>query len=178
VIALTGGRAAYINLLLEALGTMGPAIDPVAALAALFAPEGRLTARCRESYEFRLHRARGYGALKAILGVLAADEPLNLTEISHHLRRTPGSTKDYLSWLEDVDLVTFQGKRYAYDDPLLRLFVRLYAQPVPPTDDVIVREVGMYAKARLPMVREHAGVAAAPGDTSGPGPGSGIIEID
>ena len=50
---------------------MGPAIDPVAALAALFAPDGRLTARCRESYEFRLHRARGYGALKAILGVLA-----------------------------------------------------------------------------------------------------------
>ena len=90
VIALTGGRAAYINLLLEALGTMGPAIDPVAALAALFAPEGRLTARCRESYEFRLHRARGYGALKAILGVLASDEPLNLTEISHHLHRTPG----------------------------------------------------------------------------------------
>ena len=178
VIALTAGRAAYINLLLEALGTMGPAIDPVAALAALFAPEGRLTARCRESYEFRLHRARGYGALKAILGVLAADEPLNLTEISHHLHRTPGSTKDYLSWLEDVDLVTFQGKRYAFDDPLLRLFVRLYAQPVPPTDDVIVREVGAYAKARLPMPREHATVAAAPSDGSGAGPTSGIIEID
>jgi len=178
VIALTGGRAAYINVLLEALGTLGPAIDPVAALAALFAPEGRLTARCRESYEFRLHRARGYGALKAILGVLASDEPLNLTEISHHLHRTPGSTKDYLSWLEDVDLVTFQGKRYAYDDPLLRLFVRLYAQPVPPSDDVIVREVGAYAKSRLPMAREHATVAAAPSEGSGGGPGSGIIEID
>ncbi|HKW02434.1 MAG TPA: hypothetical protein VJN96_21600 [Vicinamibacterales bacterium] len=178
VIALTGGRAAYINLLLEALGTMGPAIDPVAALAALFAPEGRLTARCRESYEFRLHRARGYGALKAILGVLAADEPLNLTEISHHLHRTPGSTKDYLSWLEDVDLVTFQGKRYAYDDPLLRLFVRLYAQPVPPNDDVIVREVGTYAKSRLPMMREHAAVAVSPGEGSGGGTASGIIEID
>ena len=176
VIALTGGRAAYINLLLEALGTMGPAIDPVAALAALFAPEGRLTARCRESYEFRLHRARGYGALKAILGVLSVDEPLNLTEISHHLHRTPGSTKDYLSWLEDVDLVTFQGKRYAFDDPLLRLFVRLYAQPVPPTDDVMVREVGSYAKARLPMVREPAAVAVAPSE--GSGPASGIIEID
>jgi len=178
VIALTAGRAAYINLLLEALGTMGPAIDPVAALAALFAPEGRLTARCRESYEFRLHRARGYGALKAILGVLSVDEPLNLTEISHHLHRTPGSTKDYLSWLEDVDLVTFQGKRYAFEDPLLRLFVRLYAQPVPPSDDVIVREVGNYAKARLPMTREHAAVAVAPSESLGAGPASGIIEID
>ena len=44
-------------------------------------PTATLTARCRECYEFRLHRARGYGALKAILGVLAEAEPLNLTEI-------------------------------------------------------------------------------------------------
>jgi hypothetical protein len=56
--------------------------------------------------------------------------------------------------------------------------VRLYAQPVPPSDDVIVREVGAYAKARLPMAREHAAVAAAPAEASGGGPGSGIIEID
>src|SRR6185295_12922001 len=79
---------------LETLVAMGYAADPVAALAALCSPDGRLTARARESYEFRLHRARGYGALKAILGVLAADEPLNLTEISQRLHRTPGSTKD------------------------------------------------------------------------------------
>ncbi len=179
VVALSGGRAAYANLLLEALGSLGPAIDPVAALAALFAPDGRLTARCRESFELRLQRARGYGALKAILGVLAGDEPLNLTEISHHLHRTPGSTKDYLSWLEDVDLVTFQGKRYAFDDPLLRLFVRLYGQPMPPSDDVIVREVGGYAKARLPLVRETVSVASSPGsDSEVDEHASGIIEID
>jgi hypothetical protein len=179
MVALTGGRAAYINLLLEALGAMGPAIDPVAALAALFAPDGRLTARCRESYEYRLQRARGYGALKAILGVLAVDEPLNLTEISHHLHRTPGSTKDYLSWLEDVDLVTFQGKRYAFEDPVLRLFVRLYGQPVPPSDDVIVREVGAYAKGRLPSMREAVAVAAgSASDPQSDAHGTGIIEID
>ena len=40
-------------------------------------------------YELRLHRARGYGALKAILEVLAEEEPLTLTEISLRLRRTP-----------------------------------------------------------------------------------------
>ena len=60
---------------------------------------------CRFCYELRLHRARGYGALKAILEVLAEEEPLTLTEIAQRLRRTPGSTKDYLSWLEDVDLI-------------------------------------------------------------------------
>src|SRR5690606_40041424 len=103
---------------------VGPATDPVAALAASIAPDGVLTARLRECYELRLHRARGYGALKAILSVLSEVEPLNLTEVSQRLKRTPGSTKDYLSWLEDVDLVTMRGKRYAFTDPVLRLYVR------------------------------------------------------
>jgi len=180
--ALAGGRVGPVMLLLEALVAMGFATDPVAALAALAAPDGRLTARCRESYEFRLHRARGYGALKAILGVLAADEPLNLTDISHRLHRTPGSTKDYLSWLEDVDLVTSRGKRYAFEDPLLRLYVRLYGRPVPPTDDEIVREVTAYAAGRLPRAAEAtAGVLAAPLPeplSADADRASGIIEID
>ena len=72
---------------------------------ALLAPDGRLARQCDFSYELRLHRARGYGALKAILEILGDEEGLTLTEISHRLQRTPGSTKDYLSWLEDVDLV-------------------------------------------------------------------------
>src|SRR5688500_7369760 len=121
--------------MLAGLSSLSMATDPVAALAAALAPDGALTARCRESYELRLHRARGYGALKAILGVLADAEPLNLTEISHQLRRTPGSTKDYLSWLEDVDLITVRSKRYSFTDPLLRVYVRLYGQPVPANDD-------------------------------------------
>jgi len=37
--------------------------DAVSALAALLAPGGTLCAACRFSYELRLHRARGYGAL-------------------------------------------------------------------------------------------------------------------
>jgi hypothetical protein len=142
-----------------------------------------LTARCRESYEFRLHRARGYGALKAILGILAANEPQNLTEISHHLRRTPGSTKDYLSWLEDVDLVTCRSKRYSYEDPLLRLYVRLYGRPVPPTDDEIVREVQAYAQSRLAQMpprppAEPAAVSFERFAESQARRDSGIVEID
>ena len=81
------------------------AADPVSALTALLSPAGTIATACRFSYELRLHRARGYGALKAILDVLAEEEPLTLTEIALRLRRTPGSTKDYLSWLEDVDLI-------------------------------------------------------------------------
>lgn len=190
VVALSGGAPAAAHILLAGLSSMGPATDPVAALAAAIAPDGPLTARCRECYELRLHRARGYGALKAILGVLADTEPLNLTEISQRLSRTPGSTKDYLSWLEDVDLVAMRGKRYAFTDPLLRLYVRLYARPVPPSDDEIVREVGAYARARLlqgPSVAgapaDHGTVQPATATVQGSAasalpPRSGIIEID
>ena len=88
-------------------------LDHEGARIALMAPDGALNHSCRFCYELRLHRARGYGALKAILDVLAAEESLTLTEISVRLRRTPGSTKDYLSWLEDVDLVTSRQKRYS-----------------------------------------------------------------
>ena len=101
-------------------------------------PEGLrapLERACRYSYELRLHRARGYGALKAILDILAVEEPLTLTEISIRLKRTPGSTKDYLSWLEDVDLVASKQKRYSFTDPLLRLWVSLHCRPVPPSVD-------------------------------------------
>jgi hypothetical protein len=168
--ALSAGRAAYATILLDGMAAIGPSADPVATMAALFAPDGRLTARCRESYELRLHRARGYGALKAILGILADTEPLTLTEISQRLRRTPGSTKDYLSWLEDVDLITARSKRYTLDDPVVRLYVRLYGRPVPPTDSDIVREVHSFAQQRiLPYLGAPVAVERR---------ASGIVEID
>ena len=177
VAALTGGRASYVHALLTALTQMGAASDPVGALASLCAPDGRITALCHHCYEFRLQRARGYGALKAILGVLAELEPLNLTEIAQRLKRTPGSTKDYLSWLEDVDLITSQRKRYSFDDPLLRLHVRLYGRPIPPTDDDLVREIQAFAQSRLPrgldLPAEPVMAASEPATRDG-----GIIDID
>ena len=149
------------------------------ALTALLAPNGALTHRCRFCYELRLHRARGYGALKAILDILAEEEALTLTEISHRLRRTPGSTKDYLSWLEDVDLVVSRQKRYSFTDPLLRLWVRLHCHPVEPTEEDVVREVQNYAMARVPPRESvpalaYAGVEASPEERKS----WGIIEID
>jgi len=177
VAALTGGRASYVQALLGALTQMGSASDPVAALAALCAPDGRITSLCHHCYEFRLQRARGYGALKAILAVLADVEPLNLTEIAQRLHRTPGSTKDYLSWLEDVDLIVSHRKRYSFDDPLLRIHVRLYGRPMPPTDDDLVREIHAYAQSRLPRslepLSEHAMAAAEPAARD-----ASIIDID
>lgn len=180
--ALADGRPSYVRVFADELALLrqqgGPA-DAVGALASLLAPGGRLAQLCGFCYELRLHRARGYGALKAILEILGDEEGLTLTELSHRLTRTPGSTKDYLSWLEDVDLVTARQKRYSFTDPLLRVWVRLYCRPVPPTEDDVAREVHRYALPRLPQPtapppqptkQEHALAMASAG--------SGIIEID
>ena len=177
---LADGRPAYARLIAEtasALSARGGA-DPVSALAALIAPGGQLTAACKHSYELRLHRARGYGALKAILEVLAESEPLTLTEIALRLRRTPGSTKDYLSWLEDVDLIVSRQKRYSFADPMLRLWVRLHCRPAPPTDEDVAKEVHSYVMTRLPQAEPALALA---GSTPGSGDRDkswGIIEID
>src|SRR4051812_26140568 len=185
--ALTDGRPVYVRALADELATMrehgGPGSDDaISALAALLSTDGRLARQCSFSYELRLHRARGYGALKAILEILGEQEGLTLTEISQRLQRTPGSTKDYLSWLEDVDLVTSRQKRYTFTDPLLRVWVRLHCRPCAPTDDDLAREVHHYALPRLPQSAAPAppkqgppepAFAMAGGPTS-----SGIIEID
>jgi hypothetical protein len=174
--ALADGRAAYVRAIGEATAAMSErGGDPISALTALLTSDGALTAWCGYRYELRLHRARGYGALKAILEILAADEPLTLTQIAQRLRRTPGSTKDYLSWLEDVDLVVSRQKRYSFADPLLRLWVRLHCRPVPPNVDEVAREVQHYALARLPQAEPSMAMAGAAGGDRKPW---GIIEID
>jgi hypothetical protein len=173
VYALSDGRVGYAQAIGEALSRMVEAQgvgDPVSALTLLLSPDGRLAASCASCYELRLHRARGYGALKAILEILAQEEPLTLTEVAQRLRRTPGSTKDYLSWLEDVDLIVSQRKRYSFSDPLLRVWVRLYCRPSCPSDEEVAREVQSYALARLPRP-EPAMVVAGGGE-------SGLVEDD
>jgi len=183
--SLGDGRPSYVRALADELSMMrehgGPGSgDAISALAALLAPDGRLAKQCGFCYELRLHRARGYGALKAILEILAEEEGLTLTEISHRLQRTPGSTKDYLSWLEDVDLVTSRQKRYSFSDPLLRVWVRLHCRPSAPTEDDLAREVHRYALPRLPQASEPPPPApqTEPAFAMAGGPSSGIIEID
>ncbi len=177
--ALADGRPAYVRALADELAAMGGhgGSDVVSALAALLATEGRLAKQCGFCYELRLHRARGYGALKAILEILADEEGLTLTEISQRLQRTPGSTKDYLSWLEDVDLVTAQQKHYSFTDPLLRLWVRLHCRASQPTEDDLAREVHRYALPRLPHPAPPP-PAPEPAFAMVSAGGSGIIEID
>ena len=180
--ALGDSRPAYVRALGDELAIMrdhgGPGgSDAISALAALMATDGRLARLCHFSYELRLHRARGYGALKAILDILAEDEGLTLTEISQRLQRTPGSTKDYLSWLEDVDLVTSRQKRYSFSDPLVRVWVRLHCRASAPTEDDLAREIHRYALPRLPQQAEPP-PATEPAYAMVSAGNSGIIEID
>jgi hypothetical protein len=183
VYTLSDGRVGYAQAIGEALSSMVDAQgvgDPVSALTSLLSADGRLATICASCYELRLHRARGYGALKAILEILAHEEPLTLTEVAQRLRRTPGSTKDYLSWLEDVDLIVSQRKRYSFSDPLLRLWVRLYCRTSGPSEEDVAREVQSYALSRLPQV-EPAMVIAGVNEsdvTEDDRKPWGIIEID
>jgi hypothetical protein len=179
--ALTGGRIGYVQAVVRAMSGLAGSggADPISALSALLAPGGRLNVCCRFSYELRLHRARGYGALKAILDVLAEEEPLTLTAVAQRIQRTPGSTKDYLSWLEDVDLVHVCEKKYRFGDPLVRLWARLYGRPCPPEEDDLAREVHRFAMERLapPVPRVGEAPVAAPPPVAR-GRSWGIIEFD
>ena len=184
---LADGQPIYVRAIADELTAMREqgGADAMSALVALMAPEGRLCQACGYAYELRLHRARGYGALKAILEILAEEEGLTLTEISLRLQRTPGSTKDYLSWLEDVDLVTARQKRYSFTDPLLRLWVRLHCRATAPTEEDLADEIHRYALPRLPQAEPAPALAMV---TAGTGAATavaedekkpwGIIEID
>ncbi len=185
VLSLADGRPSYVRALSDELAALrdhgGPGGgDAISALVALMAVDARLSRQCTFCYELRLHRARGYGALKAILEILGEEEGLTLTEISHRLQRTPGSTKDYLSWLEDVDLVISRQKRYSFTDPLLRVWVRLHCRASAPTEDDLAREIHRYALPRLPQPADAPPPApqTEPAFAMAGGPSSGIIEID
>lgn len=176
VLALTGGRLGYGVLVSEALrqARRHGLADPVGALTEQMLSGSSLERRLRLSYEVRLQRARGYGALRAILDVLAEQQPLTLTQIAQRLHRTPGSTKDYLSWMLDVDLLTVERKRYTVTDPLLRLWVRLNNGADSPSDAQVARETQRYAGDRLAALPDLPVAAARPAAS----PSGGIIEID
>jgi hypothetical protein len=144
------------------------------ALASEIAPRGHLEAECRATFGELLHRARGYGACKAVLHVLAAEEQLTLSEIARRLKRTAGSTRDYLRWLEEVELIRARDKRYALVDPILRLWLRLYGRGNPPTEPEIRNEVVSY----IQRIRPERTVSSAKKEAPAPRKDEELIEID
>jgi hypothetical protein len=141
LVAATGGLPAHLQPLLLRM-VDGESLDQ--ALACELSAGGHVDAECRASLGELLHRARGYGACKAVLHVLAAEESLTLSEIARRLKRTAGSTRDYLRWLEEVELIRVRDKRFTFVDPVLRLWLRLYGRGRPPTEEEIDNEVASY----------------------------------
>ena len=134
---------------------------------------------CGWCYELRLHRARGYGALKAILGILAEDEPLTLTEIAQRLQRTPGLDEGLPLVARGRGSRQRAAKRY-------RSTIRCCGSGCGSTagrcrrrDDEIVREVHRVRARRgcrrrsQPLALRPAGAEATTSDKTW-----GIIEID
>ena len=80
--------------------------------------------------------------------------------------------------------MTSRQKRYAFTDPLLRVWVRLHCRPSAPTEDDLAREIHRYALPRLPQPSTRPPDDRPQTDKepafamAGGGASSGIIEID
>jgi hypothetical protein len=150
---VSAGHAGHASRLAETLDAGAASAEE--ALAQEMTPGGRIEAECRATLSELLHRARGYGACKSVLRVLADEEGLKLTEVARRMDRTAGTTRDYLRWLEEVDLLVARGKRFYFIDPLLRLWMRIYARGEPSDEELVRREVAGYAGAVVPAPVEE-----------------------
>ena len=179
IVAATGGLPVHITPLIARLEEGD---DLPTALCAEIADRGQLEAECRATLGQLLHRARGYGACKAVLHVLAEEEGLRLTEIARRLDRTPGSARDYLRWLEEVDLLTVRDKRFFFVDPILRLWLRLYGRGEFPSRETIESEVGRHLGKTPRVAPPRETVPIAPHEEHEPPPPTApeedLIEID
>lgn len=129
--SLTNGHPFYITALCRKLMNLVDVTQrPLDAdtvkqvfLIETLASHGRIYDFCRYVYDLSLQKAAGYGALKAVLQILAAEEGLTASQIARKLRVTSGTASDYLRWLREVDLVTNREHAYYFRDPVLRFWV-------------------------------------------------------
>jgi AAA+ ATPase superfamily predicted ATPase len=128
---LTGGHPFYIAALCERLRRwrllqdlpLTPAAVKEAFVWEVLSPEGRIYDFCRYIYDISIQRARGYGALIAILQLLAQEEGLIIAEVARRQKVTAATARDYLRWLQEVDLIVERDGRHYYRDPVLRFWV-------------------------------------------------------
>jgi len=129
--SLTGGHPFYITAVAQRVSYLvdvvhRPASSDVikqAFLVETLSPGGRIYDFCRYIYDLSLQKAKGYGALKSVLQILAQEEGLTATQVARQLRVTSGSASDYLRWLCEVDLVVEKDQAYYFRDPVLRFWV-------------------------------------------------------
>ncbi len=193
LLRLTAGRPLTAGILAREL-TKGSSMEE--ALSRLLArEEGALFQELRFDYHLLIERTRGHAASRAILNVLAREEGLDLSGIARRLRRSGGSTLDYIRWLQEVDLLHRRGRRYFFSDPLLRLYVLLHEAPERPSSpaerDALIRRAlaGLEAEpvplrplGRPPGRRAGSAPTRPAGDERSPARetphGDALMEID
>ena len=149
IASASAGITVHAVSLAESLEDGADSIE--SALARELSPGGRIEAECRASLSELLHRARGYGACKTVLYVLSDEEGLKLTEVARRIDRTAGSTRDYLRWLEEVDLIVARDRSFYFMDPVLRVWTRIFSRGTPASEEDIRREVEDYLQGLTPL---------------------------
>lgn len=129
--AITWGHPFYITAVARRMSylvdvvqrPLSPDVVKQAFLVETLSPGGRIYDFCQYVYDLSLQKAKGYGALKSVLQILAQEEGLTASEVARHLRVTSGSATDYLRWLCEVDLVVEKDNAYYFRDQVLRFWV-------------------------------------------------------
>jgi AAA+ ATPase superfamily predicted ATPase len=129
--SLTWGHPFYITAVAQRMSYLLDVVQrPLSSdvvkqafLVETLSPGGRIYDFCQYVYDLSLQKAKGYGALKSVLQILAQEEGLSASEVARQLRVTSGSASDYLRWLCEVDLVVEKEKAYYFRDPVLRFWV-------------------------------------------------------
>ena len=128
---VTGGHPFYIEALCDRLRRwrflqdrpLTPETVKEALVWEVLSPEGRIYDFCRYVYDVSIQRARGYGALIAVLQLLAGEEGLTISEVGRRQKVTAATARDYLRWLKEVDLIVERDGGHYYNDPVLRFWV-------------------------------------------------------
>jgi transcriptional regulator with XRE-family HTH domain len=128
---LAGSAVSVLNQLcqrllqLEMLHEMpiSPEAVKQAFLIETLSSQGKIYDYCRYIYDISLQRARGYGALKSVLQLLAEEDGLHLAEIARRMKVTPPTASEYLRGLMEVDLIVERQKKYFFEDPVFKYWL-------------------------------------------------------
>lgn len=135
---LTHGHPFYITALCQRVRLAQDTADrPLTAelvreafVMETLAPHGAIYELCRYVHDVALYRASGYASIKAVLHILAAEEGLNASEVARRLKVAPGTARNYLRWLLEVDLLIEHQKMYYFRDPVLRYWIAMISRGI------------------------------------------------
>jgi AAA+ ATPase superfamily predicted ATPase len=103
--------------------SISPEVVKQAFLIETLSSQGRIYDYCRYIYDTSLQRARGFGAIKSVLQLLADDDGLHLSEIARRMNVAPPTASEYLRWLLEIDLIVKCNKRYYFEDAVFKYWL-------------------------------------------------------